>query len=58
VRQLLKRLGLDPAPFERGWQRPAGDEIVSRSLASLVGDPAVIARDRERAAEWRAFAAL
>ena len=58
ARQLLKRLGLDAAPFQRGWQRPVGDEIVSRSLASVVGDAAMIARDRARAAEWRAFAAL
>jgi hypothetical protein len=59
VRQLLKRLKLDAAPFERGWRAPpAGGEVVSRSLASVVGDPAAIARDRARAAEWRGFAAL
>jgi hypothetical protein len=59
VRQLLKRLKLKAAPFERGWRAPpAGGEVVSRSLASVVGDPAAIARDRARAAEWRAFAAL
>jgi hypothetical protein len=58
ARQLLKRLRLDAAPFERAWQSPTGDEIVGRSLASVIGDPAAIARDRARAAEWRAFAAL
>jgi hypothetical protein len=55
VTQLLKLLRVDATPFERGWRAvPAGGELVSRSLA----DPAAAARDRARAAEWRAFAAL
>lgn len=58
ARQLLKLLRLPPEPFERGWRTaPAGGELVSRSLASIVGDPAAIARDRSRAADWRTFAA-
>jgi len=58
ARQLLKLLRLPREPFERGWRTaPTGGELVSRSLASIVGDPATIARDRSRAADWRKFAA-
>jgi hypothetical protein len=58
ARQLLKLLRLPPQPFDRGWRTaPTSGELVSRSLASIVGDAATIARDRSRAADWGRFAA-